>query len=87
MAKWFMAVWGEKRRKNTVEVAAGERGAAEVVARESEVEMNKRLCFVSEKQKGSRLIVILLFLFNLNRLIYFCQVALIHEMKRKKRSI
>jgi hypothetical protein len=45
MAKWFMAVWGEKRRKNTVEVAA------EVVARESEVEMNKRLCFVSEKQK------------------------------------
>jgi hypothetical protein len=25
MAKWFLVVWGETRRKNVVEVEAGER--------------------------------------------------------------
>jgi hypothetical protein len=31
--------------------------------------------------------VVHLFLFNLNYLIYFCHVSLIHQIKRKKRSI
>jgi hypothetical protein len=86
MAKWFLVVWGEKRRKNAVEAGERERERGGGGGR-GERKRGGRFCFVSEKQKGSRLIVILLFLFNLNRLIYFCQVALIHEMKRKKRSI